>query len=1185
MVQRVGGTEDLLLWQLPIFGSSPATLQRYSPALRRCACCTGLSGMGSRIAVGLCKLRRERSVMKPTRRDLIKAGCTVAAASLVPHEVDAWAPHGVAVVSGGHPQTAVNAGNVVGMVSINHAKGLTLGSSSTVNYPQILNSDGFPIGPTLTHAIGGGDSSCFNPNYYGHFLVYWNGTGGLQLQLGTIVYSGGQAVYNISPATSGQALSSMIVTNFNSGAVAGNPTQTAGGTNAQGGPNTGPVEFCFGGLVSSAQNNGGLIQFTAAGSGGFSGIGTGSWVKPNNLTYNGGAFPTGPNFDGSWVITQNDNNHISMQGSGSLNPSLISVVASGGPGTQTEIIQQPPPGFSWGLPTGSHYVGFANLTIVQQNHFPAQVAGQLVNPDYVTLFKTLNPRWLRWMDMMAVQGDRSTSYTNRTKVTSFNWGPVNTITGCYTPSSSILNNGSDAFACNSPANSPSSGAYVEGEIVIGYISGGANTTHNPTLNVNSRGAKPILDRGGAMLTTAVSGTVPPNLAIISITFTGSPLSSYTYQYQLNANSSNVFTGSCSGTTLTITGVTSGNVTIGQIVQGSTLNNQVISQLTGTPNGIGTYQVAISQSQALGSTITGLSPYLFQGGGSTPDTTWGSIAANIRADIDIVAANLGNGTAINLVNANISCQNPWWGGTGFGWNYNPNINSSGVAALHNGMTITASDSSSAGTYTTGYMNIGYIPNGTYVAFTYSIMLDGWISSVGNTNNYAGVNGGCALELIADTCQRVGCGAWINIGLLWSDSRIYNTVYALATYNGTGVKQLLLELSNETFLAFNAEYGMCLSLGAGMGFNVIANNSINSDASEQFYALKTIQIANQAIAAWAAAGRNRSDLVIHIGTGMGYTDGTTDTSTVHFKFNSPGLDCRPSVGTANPTLKAYGGYAATALTSNWAAVGSRAIDQADSFGDAPYWGGALYNSGNGSSALAGFSLATYNPALLAAYNYVNGNSTQQQAALDFLYNATAGHGDLYDGQISGSYPFSRQQLGALALGSGDPAAGYIGIGQTAAMYDSVRISDGRPILQINCYEGGWYIGPVSQGDVNAQATQLSGMGDVNGYTSSLSGAATGGPTSTAATDAQNLFTLLTAFKQDSRCVGLVTRYLTECKAAGQWNGLSYVTSRIVSPAWFGLEGIGVNVTCYWSMLTGYVSSTPTGAVTAISTFDAE
>lgn len=68
---------------------------------------------------------------------------------------------------------------------------------------------------------------------------------------------------------------------------------------------------------------------------------------------------------------------------------------------------------------------------------------------------------------------------------------------------------------------------------------------------------------------------------------------------------NVVTGSIASTTLTVTAVTTGALTAGQTISGTNVvdGTQILSQLTGTAGGVGTYQVSTPQTVA-STTITG-----------------------------------------------------------------------------------------------------------------------------------------------------------------------------------------------------------------------------------------------------------------------------------------------------------------------------------------------------------------------------------------------------------------------------------------------------------------------------------------------------------------------------------------------------------------------------------------------------
>lgn len=68
----------------------------------------------------------------------------------------------------------------------------------------------------------------------------------------------------------------------------------------------------------------------------------------------------------------------------------------------------------------------------------------------------------------------------------------------------------------------------------------------------------------------------------------------------------VVTGSISGTTLTVTAVTTGQMNVGETISGTGVasGTQIVSQLTGTAGGVGTYQVSGAAQTVASTTITG-----------------------------------------------------------------------------------------------------------------------------------------------------------------------------------------------------------------------------------------------------------------------------------------------------------------------------------------------------------------------------------------------------------------------------------------------------------------------------------------------------------------------------------------------------------------------------------------------------
>jgi hypothetical protein len=566
-----------------------------------------------------------------------------------------------------------------------------------------------------------------------------------------------------------------------------------------------------------------------------------------------------------------------------------------------------------------------------------------------------------------------------------------------------------------------------------------------------------------------------------------------------------------------------------------------------------------------------------GPGTVSDTSITNIIFNIRADIQ----NNVRGNAGPLLAAGMYCENPSRpalsldGGIGSPaqacFYYNQNINSSGAAQLGAGMTITGSDPTSNLTFTLGLIDVNYYQDNLICSFTYSKLLQGWVGTRGDLNGSAtqgGVVGGPPLEYIAELCARSNAGAWYNVGVMATSTTIYNTVLNLAQaiYNGRpAIKSLALEFGNETWNGQLSLAGPLKTQAAALGISITTGGSAYSA-----HGLRTLQMAQQATAAWSAAGRARSDLkIVNAYQFVNLNSaGTSETSV--FRFNGSVLNASGS-GT-NVTLKAFGALGVGTLSTNFSIAPNRPIDWCDWISPATYWEGGQYNATGG--ALTMSPLSGYNGALLAAYNFAYGNSTQEQAALDFLYNVSANTGDLYTGTFRGT-PRSPFVIAPWKVGSGDSSAGYFGVGTVAASYDTSRSTNGtgggaQLKVGVACYEGGWEMGPVSGGQL---AGSLSGLGYTNGYSSALPGAAAGpsGASDTATTASQNLYNLMIAFKNDARCMALVNQQFNEFKIA-----VNVISARDAYPSWYGFQG--TTIWALWPNLS--TQSAPFKAYDAIA-----
>ena len=127
-----------------------------------------------------------------------------------------------------------------------------------------------------------------------------------------------------------------------------------------------------------------------------------------------------------------------------------------------------------------------------------------------------------------------------------------------------------------------------GAIFSGYIQGNVLTVTQ-------------LTSGGISLNQTVAGTNVANGTTITQMLSGAGGQvNETGTYQLNTYTSNptpTFTGSISGTTLTVSAISQGTLGIGCVLSGTNIvsGTSIASQISGTTGGVGTYSVSVSQS--------------------------------------------------------------------------------------------------------------------------------------------------------------------------------------------------------------------------------------------------------------------------------------------------------------------------------------------------------------------------------------------------------------------------------------------------------------------------------------------------------------------------------------------------------------------------------------------------------------
>jgi len=149
---------------------------------------------------------------------------------------------------------------------------------------------------------------------------------------------------------------------------------------------------------------------------------------------------------------------------------------------------------------------------------------------------------------------------------------------------------------------------LRGKFIIGAGSIAASVTGTAGASVTGSISGTTLTVAGVTFgTLAVNDAVLHSSILNATTISGlgtgtGNTGTYTLSY---TGSTSSFTGSISGTTLTVTAVASGTLIKDQVITGGsvTAGTTIVSQLTGTTGGIGTYTVSISQTRTSAS-LTG-----------------------------------------------------------------------------------------------------------------------------------------------------------------------------------------------------------------------------------------------------------------------------------------------------------------------------------------------------------------------------------------------------------------------------------------------------------------------------------------------------------------------------------------------------------------------------------------------------
>jgi hypothetical protein len=417
----------------------------------------------------------------------------------------------------------------------------------------------------------------------------------------------------------------------------------------------------------------------------------------------------------------------------------------------------------------------------------------------------------------------------------------------------------------------------------------------------------------------------------------------------------------------------------------------------------------------------------------------------------------------------------------------------------------------------------------VSLTYSAVLKGWILS--NIDTGGGLNSSAPIEVFCEVCNRVNCGYWANVPLLYANGSITAFATFIATYLNPSLRSIW-EFSNEVWNFGQQQTNMAIALGSCLGF--FKANAFISMYS--FYALRLRQMAEDIVNAWTTS-RPRSNVIIVCACwlleGNGGGSGLND----NYRFRGAALT------TSNATYAANGGPGGTAGT-DYASFPNRPIDWCDGISYATYWQGKLVKTF--SSDWTGI-ITPYISLLKASASYAAGGASNIANAL------AAWDNDVAAGDYA-AYPSI-----------------YSGWEKMISAYDGHSSPNrGNSKLHVYCYEGG-----LQEGLGNSFSGTGDTRNDYTGYAPLLS-----------QFDAERWDT--SAFGSDN---GIVAKNVTDLFIAYLNSNYFYhriflfydqITSahsaRKAYPAQFGFEGPSI-----WSLFPGDIYTAPYQSFAALSAYN--
>jgi len=326
----------------------------------------------------------------------------------------------------------------------------------------------------------------------------------------------------------------------------------------------------------------------------------------------------------------------------------------------------------------------------------------------------------------------------------------------------------------------------------------------------------------------------------------------------------VFTGSITGTTLTVSVLTSGVIGNGMALSGASVSagTVIVSQLSGTTGGVGTYQVSLSQS--VGSQSMAVQDH----------------PRDISLVLNSLAASYDAGAIFNpaflAAEANLSTLRfmDWMNQAQGKYVSLGSIATAGTAA----MTLSSAWLYPTGTYPT-YFPDGSTKSATYIvgstSVTWSGNLGSFIGSDGTavyveippiswstrslpSNAFWSLTNGVPLEICVALCNQLSAHMYMTCPLTADDTYISNQ--SALVFAGTGMQagfgplnshlRFYSELSNETWNGGAKPYHVAGYLGAGV-WPTQASGGGNFEWNRNWYGMRCAQKAALEQTAWGAS----------------------------------------------------------------------------------------------------------------------------------------------------------------------------------------------------------------------------------------------------------------------------------------------------------------------------------------------